>query len=571
MADRDLLPLLQALPPDRLVDLVLDLVRGDRALERRVRLALPPSDAGVAALRAEVDEVLRTRRYLDYRAMIAYADEAQEVVALLQQAADGPAAAAVLPVVERALDHVVKLLLRGDDSAGAVGDVAVQLMDVHLRAAQRGPSDPVRLVRWLIRFTFDDQDFFHPDVRAYGPALGEAGLAAYREQVHRRLEAEPESFAAQHALQQLALLDRDVEAIVRLFGRGLEHGAAYQAVAEAFREIDEPDLALDWALRGCERAAGWQSRALFHLAAELLSERGEDVVDLRERGLRVLPDLESYLALRDAASAAGCWPERRPAALDLLRNRSVDEYLRALLADEDVEVAWTALQSPETGRVQDELALRVAFARAETEPGDAVPYVQAAVERTLRTADRTRLPGGGEAAGAAARARAQGRAARAVRGVPRPGGRGGQAAADVPGGAAQARAPALSCGRPRGLWTAGARLAVLAMLPAMTTPDNRLALVLDAYADDPMPAGDVVLLLDDAVCMEVGGLADHWDEQTRRSTAEVLRDTAQKVVLAIARPGADLLPQDRVLWRELSEELRDSPVQLAPLQALPAA
>ena len=38
--------------------------------------------------------------------------------------------------------------------------------------------------------------------------------------------------------------------------------------------------------------------------------------------------------------------------------------------------------------MREELALRVAFARAETEPGDAVPYVQAAVQRTLRTADR---------------------------------------------------------------------------------------------------------------------------------------------------------------------------------------
>lgn len=105
----------------------------------------------------------------------------------------------------------------------------------------------------------------------------------------------------------------------------------------------------------------------------------------------------------------------------------------------------------------------------------------------------------------------------------------------------------------------------------MTTPDARLTLVLDAYADDPLPSGDAVLLLDDAVCMEVAGLADQWDEVMRRNTAGILRETAREVVLAIARPGADLLPQDRVLWRELQEELRDSPVQLAPLQALPAA
>ena len=104
-----------------------------------------------------------------------------------------------------------------------------------------------------------------------------------------------------------------------------------------------------------------------------------------------------------------------------------------------------------------------------------------------------------------------------------------------------------------------------------TYPDSRLTLVLDAYADDPMASGDVVLLLDDAVCMEVAGLADRWDAVVRRKTAEVLRDTAHAVVLAIARPGADLLPQDRRLWRELHDELAGSRVQLAPLQALPAA
>lgn len=255
MAGRDLLPLLPSLPADRLVDLVLDLVRGDRTLERRVRLALPPADAGLAVLRAEVDEVLRSRRSLGYRATTEYAEEAQAVVAALDRAADGPAEAEVVPVVERALGHVIKLLLRGDDSAGAVGDVAVHLLEVHVRAVQHGHPDPARLVRWLVRFTFDDQDFFQPHVRGYASVLGETGLTAYRDQVHRRVEADPAASGGLYALQQLALLDRDPEAIVRLFGRGLESVHGYRAVAQAFREIGEADQALDWALRTCDRAA----------------------------------------------------------------------------------------------------------------------------------------------------------------------------------------------------------------------------------------------------------------------------------------------------------------------------
>lgn len=99
----------------------------------------------------------------------------------------------------------------------------------------------------------------------------------------------------------------------------------------------------------------------------------------------------------------------------------------------------------------------------------------------------------------------------------------------------------------------------------------RLVQVLRVYEDDPLPAGDAVLLLEETVCVEVAGLADQWDEVLRRNTAEVLRGSASQVVLAIARPGADLLPRDYQLWRELAQELRDSGVVLAPVQALPAA
>ena len=105
----------------------------------------------------------------------------------------------------------------------------------------------------------------------------------------------------------------------------------------------------------------------------------------------------------------------------------------------------------------------------------------------------------------------------------------------------------------------------------MTTDDPRLAEVLRIYAEHPLAAGDVVLLLDGLVCLELPGLADEWDDELRHSTSHVLRETAGVVVLAVARPGAGLLPQDHRLWRELHDELRGSQVELAPARALPAA
>lgn len=110
------------------------------------------------------------------------------------------------------------------------------------------------------------------------------------------------------------------------------------------------------------------------------------------------------------------------------------------------------------------------------------------------------------------------------------------------------------------------------MLDGMTTSaDPRLTNVLRAYTDTPLAAGDAVLLLDGRVCMEIAGLADHWDDVMRRNTADVLRSTARDVVLVIARPSAEPLPEDSRLWRELYEELRGSTVDLAPLEALPSA
>ena len=109
---------------------------------------------------------------------------------------------------------------------------------------------------------------------------------------------------------------------------------------------------------------------------------------------------------------------------------------------------------------------------------------------------------------------------------------------------------------------------------AMTThPDDELDLsfVLQVYADEPMDDGDVVLLLDSKVCVEIEQLADEWDAQLCRNTAHILKETAGTAVLAIARAGASLTPSDYRLWRDLHQELRDSRVDLKPLLVLPAA
>ena len=105
----------------------------------------------------------------------------------------------------------------------------------------------------------------------------------------------------------------------------------------------------------------------------------------------------------------------------------------------------------------------------------------------------------------------------------------------------------------------------------MTDNAERLAEILCVYAEHPLEEGDAVLVLDDSDCLEIEGLADHWDAVLRRNTAEVVRGTSERLLVLIARQGAVLQDRDYQLWRDLHAELRDSAVQLLPVRALPAA
>ena len=61
-----------------------------------------------------------------------------------------------------------------------------RLLALHPEAAAVAGVAPSKLVDWMIKFQFDgDVDYFEVDPVAYGPALGDVGMKAYR----ARLEA----------------------------------------------------------------------------------------------------------------------------------------------------------------------------------------------------------------------------------------------------------------------------------------------------------------------------------------------------------------------------------------------
>jgi uncharacterized Zn finger protein len=186
------------------------------------------------------------------------------------------------------------------------------------------------------------------------------------------------------------VLDRDHEAVVRLFGGDLHSPYQYDRVAKAMIEIERRDDALAFARRGMDLPPTWQSRPLYDLSARLHSEAGEleEVVGIRMCGLTGLPDLKSYSALRDAASNAGQWAQLRPVALAELASRAPHAHVQALLADDAIDEAWAAATDGDEGGADSGTMRRLVQRRGETHPADAIPYLRRFAEDALRVANR---------------------------------------------------------------------------------------------------------------------------------------------------------------------------------------
>ncbi len=355
-------------------------------VERQVRLIAARGAGGLAQLRAEVDRGLRTRRFLDYGESAGWARAAQPIVAELENAVDESPSPALVELLQRAVGHVIKVIMHADDSDGLIGDLARELLVLHARACDAGVADPVDLAAWMVRFGFDDQDFFEVDPVRYASALGDAGLAAYRDAVDAR--GDGDSFAVRYARERLAILDRDIDALVKLLGGDLTTPHQFIRVAEAMRELGLDDEVLAWARRGIAQTSGWQIAKLYDLACDVQREEPLEVLVLRRAQHERMPSSSTYRALRTAAEAVDAWPLEQDAARATLQRADVRGFVDALLSDDELERAWSAAQAAPRDALGSDLWLRLAERRERDRPADALAIYQRVTDEVLEQADR---------------------------------------------------------------------------------------------------------------------------------------------------------------------------------------
>ena len=305
--------------------------------------------------------LIRTRADLHrLGAANAHGRQMHQGVDLLEAAIPGTDPAQVYTVTHKALASAVKVIARADDSSGIIGDACRRLLALHPKAAAgaRVPAGP--LADWMITFQFHgDVDYFELDPVAYAPALGENGIAVYRARLDERRasltpqppHAEPWSIPDRHERwvlewndRRLAVLDHDIEAIIRTHAKDRRVAAWFQDTAEAFEEIDETALAIDWARRGMDVGPSHQSLQAAEFWCRLLQRhRPAEVLDARLLTLHQWPSSTTAARLHDAAGPA--WPDHHHDVLAALASRPADAVLFTLLTLKDPRLAWDLAHS----------------------------------------------------------------------------------------------------------------------------------------------------------------------------------------------------------------------------------
>lgn len=376
---------LETLDRDRLVDLLVEAVARHPGLARQVRLVATAGDDD-AVLEA-VEEAFGTDEPLSYGATLRYARRAGEAADLIEALGDAGRPDLAVAAAARAVDLLVPAMRGADDGSGALAALLHRLLDLHAAALGRAerPTPPAALGAWLAEVQLTGPERAAVRIARYAAALGEDGLAAYREAVLRRWRQAPGDLRVRHAREDLARHDRDVPALVEVIGGGLRRPGQYARLARALSDIGADAEAVAWAERGLrEHPEAPAGSGLREFLVGRYAERRpvEEGVAEARAALVATPGLAGYRTLREAARRAGCWAAERDPARALLRERRPDDHIRALLDDGEVAAAWRAAISAEatlSGETWDELARR----RAVRRPADAVPVLRRRVDEVL--------------------------------------------------------------------------------------------------------------------------------------------------------------------------------------------
>ncbi|MFM0292143.1 SWIM zinc finger family protein [Paraburkholderia sp. RL17-380-BIE-A] len=394
-----------ALDKESLQGLLLEAVERDMTLRDKLLFAARAASASeLPSMKTAVRQATRISRPLDWRESGAYGDGLMSLADMLRQRLAGPKAEQVVELAELAIAGAEKSLEQIDDSGGDVMPAIMELASVHLAACQQTRPDAVKLAERLFRLQTEGVwDTFYDVLPAYAEPLGDTGLRMYRELVGNGWDAlpslapsneyrrsfDPLRMRLERAMERLAELDGDVDALIRIRSKDLSSPYRFLLVAELCAKHGRPDEGLTWAERGLrESGKNTDVRLLDFCITEYLRRKDFEKADVFAwQRFESRPVAEAFTALMDVAKTTGRYDLTRERALKhiwgLVRSEeatskakrshwqtpSRTELVKVFLAERESETAWEAFCG---GPVAVNMWATMAAVRAKTHPHDAI-------------------------------------------------------------------------------------------------------------------------------------------------------------------------------------------------------
>lgn len=410
---------------DALVGMIVELAERDPALFRKLDMAAAAASEDETILeprcRKAIDEVTRTRGFVDYGAAPRWANGVQVALEGVADLIPTGHAGLAFRLAEHAIARIERAIEEIDDSDGHCGALLHRARDIHLGACRAARPDPVKLARDLFARELEgDYDTFHNAAALYADVLGEVGLTEYS-----RLAAEawkelppraggdraPPEFSGDYfrlkgILDFFAERDGDVEARIAIRAKDLSSSRHYLQLAKFCLAQDRPEEALRHAKEGLwvfEDERPDEQLVLF--AVDLLDQAGRRAEARAHlwRAFEKEPSLDLYKRLRRLGGGAA-----RERALAHIEARLAEDkptpwrspadlLVRVLMEETMFDAAWTAVREHGASR---RLIESLAKASEATHPAEALGAYAEQVEERVKAGGN---PGYAEAAGLIAR------------------------------------------------------------------------------------------------------------------------------------------------------------------------
>lgn len=369
----------------------------------------------IKAFRAAIDRAVKTGGYVDWHEMPTYAAGLESIADSLADLLLQGQAAALIDLAEYAITRVEAACEYVDDSnGGEMTDMLERLGELHHEACLAASPDPAELAERLFKYEMADGfDVFHDSLRRYAKVFGKEGAGRYKqlaeEEWHKveprthetgRGDYDSRRWRITRIMENIAELSGDIEALVAVKSRDLSSALKYLDIAEIYRGHRQHDRALEWAERGVKAFQNKPDDRLRDFLAEeyLRRKRNDEAMQLIWVQFSERPGLGSYQKLHLFAKKAGLWFAFREQALGHLDRLIAGEagkrhyhssaavLVEIHLWEKNTEAAWDAASR---GTISDQLWLKLAVAREEDHPGDAVPIYRRLIETAVAQTNNT--------------------------------------------------------------------------------------------------------------------------------------------------------------------------------------